>query len=254
MPPEEREEPGLLSAASAAALTHGRLEVIGRMAYSSNGTFLARCRGDEGGEGAQETLAVYKPAAGERPLWDFPPDSLYRREVAAYELSRWLGWDIVPVTVARDPGELGPGSVQAFVDHDPQQHYFTLLDKHRRTFKRLAFFDILANNADRKSGHCLLDVSGRIWAIDHGLTFHEEPKLRTVIWDFAGEPIPAPERKAAARLVKALADPGDEINSILGRLLAAGEIHALSRRAEKLVAPGQFPEPGSAWAFPWPLV
>lgn len=254
MPQEERQEPGLLSPGSAAVLRRARLEVIGRLAYSSNGTFLVRCHDDEAGEPAAERLAVYKPAAGERPLWDFPPDSLHRREVAAYELSRWLGWDLVPVTVAREGGELGPGSLQAFVDHDPEQHYFTLQEAHRQTFKRLAFFDILANNADRKAGHCLLDPAGRVWAIDHGLTFHVEPKLRTVIWDFGGQPFPAPERQAARRLEQALSDRRSDIATILHSLLTAAEVEALSQRARKVSGTGRFPEPDSSWAFPWPLV
>ena len=254
MPPQEREEPGLLTAAGAEALRRGRLEVIGRMPYSSNATFLVRCFEGEPAGPRDGTLAIYKPAAGERPLWDFPPDSLYRREVAAYELSRWLGWDIVPFTVAREAGDLGVGSLQEFIDHDPEQHYFTLQERHPRTFMRIAFFDILANNADRKSGHCLTDASGRVWAIDHGLTFHDEPKLRTVIWDFAGQPLPGSERKAAARLAAALDDPTSEISACLGALLTSAEVGALRRRAVKLSAAGRFPEPGSTWAFPWPLV
>ncbi|HEV1998534.1 MAG TPA: SCO1664 family protein [Candidatus Dormibacteraeota bacterium] len=254
MPEKEREEPGLLTADPADVLRRARLEVVGRLAYSSNGTFLVRCRDEQVAEPAVVRLAVYKPAAGERPLWDFPPDSLHRREVAAYELSRWLGWDLVPVTVARDGGELGRGSLQAFVDHDPEQHYFTLQETHRRTFKRLAFFDILANNADRKAGHCLVDAEGKVWAIDHGLTFHVEPKLRTVIWDFGGQPLPAPERKAAARLEQALADPASDISVILGSLLSSAEVEALSQRARKASVAGLFPQPDSSWAFPWPLV
>ncbi|MGI8608594.1 MAG: SCO1664 family protein [Candidatus Dormibacteria bacterium] len=234
-------------------LSRTRLEVIGRLAYSSNASFLVRCH-DQEIDGGNDRLAVYKPAAGERPLWDFPPDSLHRREVAAYELSRWLGWDQVPVTVTHEGADLGPGSLQAFVDHDPEQHYFTLQDAHRRAFKRLAFFDILANNADRKAGHCLLDRDGRVWAIDHGLTFHAEPKLRTVIWDFGGQPLPAPERKAAARLALALSDPRSEISATLGGLLAAAELEALSQRARKVSVAGLFPQPESSWAFPWPLV
>ena len=254
MPPEEREKPRLLTPISADVLTRARVEVIGRMAYSSNATFLVRCRDDQAEGSAAELLAVYKPAAGERPLWDFPPDSLHRREVAAYELSRWLGWDLVPATVRREGDELGPGSLQAFVDHDPEKHYFTLLEGHRRTFKRLAFFDLLANNADRKSGHCLLDRTGRVWAIDHGLTFHVEPKLRTVIWDFAREPFPARERQAAARLHASLSESHSEISNIMRTLLTVEEAAALSRRAKAASVAGVFPQPGSSWAFPWPLV
>ena len=249
MPPEEREKPGLLTATTAALLAGAELEVVGRLAYSSNGTFLVRCQHDEG-----HVAAVYKPAAGERPLWDFPSDTLYRREVAAFDLSHWLGWDLVPVTVARADGPLGPGSIQLFIDHDPEEHYFTLLDRHRRAFRRLAFFDMLTNNADRKGGHCLADGDGRVWAIDHGLTFHVEPKLRTVIWDFAGQKLPAPERRAAARLALELADHASSIARAMAQNLSAEEVSGLAQRAAALASEGVYPDPTSTWAFPWPLV
>ncbi len=139
---------------------------------------------------ARRCRAVYKPLRGERPLWDFP-DGLYRREVAAYELSAALGWSLVPETVARDDGPYGAGSYQRFVDADFTEHYFTLLEQpdHHDLLRRIAVFDLVANNADRKSGHCLLGDDGNIWGIDHGLCFAVPPKLRTVMWDFAGEPI-----------------------------------------------------------------
>jgi Phosphatidylinositol 3- and 4-kinase len=253
VPSQERQEPGLLSTASAGLLATAELEVVGRLAHSSNGTFLVR-GAFEAETGRGELLAVYKPAAGERPLWDFPPDSLYRREVAAYELSRRLGWDLVPATIVREDGPLGPGSLQAFVEHDPEEHYFTLLERHRATFRRLAFFDLLANNADRKSGHCLLAADGTVQAIDHGLTFHAEPKLRTVIWDFAGERLPAAERRAAADLAGDLAEPGSELCRALGPLLRQDELEALTERAETLSRQGRFPQPRGNWSFPWPLV
>ena len=253
MPSQERQEPGLLTPATAESLDSADLEVIGRLAHSSNGTFLVRCRPPGQAAATSETLAVYKPAAGERPLWDFPSDTLFLREVAAFELSRWLGWDLVPLTVNRPDGPLGAGSLQAFVDHDPVEHYFTLQNRHRRFFLRLAFFDMLANNADRKGGHCLLDGSGRVWAIDHGVTFHVEPKLRTVLWDFAGERLPAPERRAAARLAEALEGPSG-IGDRLSELLAGDEVAALRERARTLSGPGTYPAPSSAWSFPWPVV
>jgi uncharacterized repeat protein (TIGR03843 family) len=253
VPSEERKEPGLLTPAAADVLAAAELEVVGRLAYSSNGTFLVRCLPPAGAVAATLHLAVYKPAAGERPLWDFPDATLYRREVAAFELSRWLGWDLVPPTVSRADAPLGPGSVQGFVEHDPDEHYFTLLEGHRPDFRRLAFFDMLANNADRKGGHCLVDANDRVWAIDNGLTFHTEPKLRTVLWDFAGERLPAAERRAAARLAEAL-DAGSEVAGILGDLLLPEEVVALRDRARILSRPGTFPAPESSWAFPWPLV
>ncbi|HEY8217001.1 MAG TPA: SCO1664 family protein, partial [Acidimicrobiia bacterium] len=164
----------------------GTLELVGRLRYSSNGAFLAEASAD-----GVTVPAVYKPRRGERPLWDFPDGTLCRREVAAYELSRSLGWGIVPVTVLREDAPLGEGAVQRFVDHDPEEHYFTLLEHHPDRFRQFAAFDVLANNTDRKGGHCLHDlVNDVILGIDHGLTFHRQWKLRTVIWDFAGEPIP----------------------------------------------------------------
>ena len=141
---------------------------------------------------ADPVCAVYKPARGERSLWDFP-DGLYRREVAAYELSEALGWGLVPPTVVRDDGPFGPGSLQLFVEADYEQHYFTLLDDgghDEDVLRAICAFDIVANNADRKSGHVLRGPDGRLWAIDHGLCFHRQPKLRTVIWDFADEAVP----------------------------------------------------------------
>lgn len=253
MPPQEREEPGLLGAGGAARrealLRAGQVEVVGRLPYSSNRTFLARCCDDEG-----ETPAVYKPVAGERPLYDFPDETLYRREVAAHVVDVALGWGFVPLTIARDDLPLGPGSLQLFVDHDPEQHYFTLLKRHRATFQRLAVFDILANNADRKGGHCLLGDGGHIWAIDNGLTFNVEPKLRTVIWDFAGEPLPATERAAIGGLAKRLKASDDPLRRELDELLQRDEVEALQRRAKALQQPGAFPHPDSSWSFPWPLV
>lgn len=228
-------------------LSEGELELLGVLPYSSNRTFLARLdfEGDS-------TLAVYKPASGERPLWDFPPATLFRREVAAYEVSRALGWNLVPVTVVRADAPLGPGSLQEYVEHDPNQHYFTLLDGRPEIFRRLALFDVICNNADRKSGHCLLDLQGEIWAVDHGLTFHEELKLRTVVWDFAGEEPPASDVEDTSRLGAEL-----EAGHIPGRLvdlISTAELRALRDRLAEVSAGWVFPQPESAWSFPWPLV
>ena len=196
---------------------------------------------------------MYKPVLGARPLHDFDVRTLPQREVAAYLVSEALGWGLVPGTVLRDDAPLGRGSLQLFVEHDPREHYFTLLPGREPEFRRLAVFDMLANNADRKSGHCLLDEDGRVWAIDNGLTFHIEFKLRTVIWDFAGEPIPATERRAAAALAAELGARGP-VHSALGNLLTPREMRALQRRAEAVSRPGNFPAPYSGWSFPWPLV
>ena len=212
------------------------------MPDSSNGTFLVELTHD-----GTVGHAVYKPGRGERPLWDFPP-ALYRREVAAYLLSEALGWRLVPLTIERE-GPFGDGSLQSFVPADFAQHYFTLRedDAHHDRLKQICVFDLLANNADRKSGHCLISADG-IFAIDNGLTFHVDPKLRTVIWDFGGEPIPKALLDDVRRLV---ADP---LPDALASLLAPAERDALVRRGRALIASGTFPLDSSGMRYPWPLV
>ena len=223
-------------------LEEGEIELKGRMPWSSNATFLVGvCLGGDASD------AIYKPGRGERPLWDFP-GGLYRREVAAYRLSESLGWGIVPETVLRADAPLGEGSLQRFVDADFSEHYFTILeheDLHPQ-LRRMALFDLLANNADRKGGHCLLTEDRRIWGIDHGVSFHEEPKLRTVIWDFAGEPIDADETADVARL---LTDP-----PLLDDLLHPREVEAFAHRVAVVTRLARFPDPGSDRPYPWPLV
>jgi uncharacterized repeat protein (TIGR03843 family) len=224
-------------------LRNGHLEVKGRLPWSSNGTFLVdACLGEE------QTMAVYKPLRGERPLWDYPP-GLYRREVAVYVVSEALGWGLVPETVVREDGPLGPGSVQRFVPSHFEEHYFTLLERpeHHEALRTIGLFDLVINNGDRKSGHCLLGEDDRIWAIDHGLCLHEEPKLRTVIWDFAGQPLPADRVDDVARLA---ASPPPELHS----LLEPDEIEALGARAAHVVRRPIFPVIRSTRAYPWPLV
>ncbi|HKY65755.1 MAG TPA: SCO1664 family protein [Acidimicrobiales bacterium] len=226
-------------------LRAGRVEVLGRMPWSSNATLLVELTHDLGC-----LRAVYKPRRGERPLWDFPA-GLDRREVAAYELSAWLGWDVVPETVLRDDAlPFGVGSLQRFVPFDVEQHYFTLLedaDRHR-SLRTICCFDVLANSADRKGGHCLAGDDGRIWAVDNGLTFHDEPKLRTVIWDFASESVPDDLLVGAARV----ADEGGP--DVLARLLDPAERAALVHRAHALVDRGTFPIDLGGRCYPWPLV
>jgi uncharacterized repeat protein (TIGR03843 family) len=225
-------------------LAEGDIEVVGRLPWSSNHTFLVTCAlGDE------EAGAVYKPERGERHLWDFP-EPIYRREIAAYELSRSLGWDLVPETVERDDAPLGPGSLQLFIPADFSQHHFTLVEdeSHHDRLRAICAFDIVANNADRKSGHCILGVDGRVWAIDNGLCFHAEPKLRTVIWEFAGEPVP---EELLGDLARIAADPPEDLATLLSRR----EVQAVGRRAHALVAAGRFPVPDpDTYHYPWPLV
>lgn len=223
------------------------IELLGIMRRSSNYTFLARL-GPE-----PEVMAVYKPAAGESPLWDFPTGTLYRRELAAYRLALALGWPRVPPTVIRAAAPHGVGALQLFVDADLDRHYLNSRGEPEATWIEVALFDVLANNADRKSGHCLTDARGQVWVIDHGLTFHADDKLRTVIWDFAGRRAPKRLRADVARTLEAL--EGSPFGDSMRELLAVRELRALRRRLAAVLEPGwRFPEPGSAWSVPWPPV
>jgi uncharacterized repeat protein (TIGR03843 family) len=224
-------------------LTRGEVTLKGRLPRSSNATFLVELT-----LGGATGLAVYKPERGERPLWDFP-SGLYRREIAAYLLSEALGWGLVPPTAPRD-GPYGAGSLQLFVPADFRHHYFTLLERpeHREALQRICLFDLVANNADRKSGHCLYVPGDRIYAIDNGLTFHAEAKLRTVIWDFGEEPIPPPSLEDLRRVLDGRPPTG------LVDLLDAEELRALRRRARGLLRTGCFPADRSGLRYPWPLI
>lgn len=224
-------------------LTNGEIEVVNRMPYSSNATFLVTVS-----LGEQKTRAIYKPLRGERPLWDFEP-GLHRREVAAYRLSEAMGLGIVPPTVLRE-GPAGEGSVQFFIDADVEAHYFTLFEHKPElhdAFRDMCAFDIVANNTDRKAGHCLIDKKQQVWGIDHGVCFAADFKLRTVIWEFGGEELPASLIESCAELAKVV--PLD-----VATLLADDEITALQERAQWLVDGGAFPVDRSRSRYPWPLV
>jgi hypothetical protein len=227
-------------------LRRGELDILGRMPWSSNATMLATLSAGE-----VEFPVIYKPRRGERPLWDFESGTLCQREVASHDLSELLGWSIVPPTVLRD-GPLGVGMVQLYIDHDPDDHYFTLLEEHAEELRRFAVFDVLANNADRKGGHCLQSrADGHIWGIDHGLTFHDEWKLRTVIWDFAGEPVPP---ALADDVCRVLADD-EAVDATLGPLLLPDELAAFRRRGADLLRVGSLPPPDPGYhSVPWPMV
>lgn len=228
-------------------LSHGDVEVLGRMPWSSNATFMAHVRADAG-----ELLAVYKPRRGERPLWDFPEGTLCNREVGAAVVADLIGWSIVPDTVLRDDLPHGPGSLQQFVDHDPDEHYFTLLDGHADDFRRFAVFDVVVNNTDRKGGHLLRSLSdGTIFGIDHGVCFHQQWKVRTVIWEFGGEPIPV----ALLADLDCLHDRVLATDTELDELLAPTELAALVARIERLLTTRRFPVADEDYRhYPWPLV
>ncbi len=229
-------------------LCTGKIETVGQVTWSSNHTFLTQLQGPQG-----EIPAIYKPARGERPLWDFPEGSLAARETAAFHTSHALGWDFVPPTVLREEGPAGPGSMQLYVDVDHDRHYFNMNEHEKDKLRPVALFDILINNADRKGGHVLIDEDEHIWLIDHGVCFHAEYKLRTVIWDFIGEPIPDILLEDVQRFIDALSGKADLTNP-LETLLSEQEIQALIQRGERLLSRRTFPEPGPGRPYPWPLV
>lgn len=221
--------------------------------WGSNYTFLLEA------EHALGSLqAVYKPTRGVRPLWDFASPSLARREVAAYLVSEALGWRLVPPTVFRKDAPLGPGSLQLYIEHDPEYHYFNFTPQDRQRLRPTALFDMLVNNADRKGSHILLDPEQHLWLIDHGICFHTENKLRTVIWDFAGEPIPPDLCSDLSRFIQQLDGTEDdpaELAIELSKYLTTAEVAALKRRAERLVKSSHFPNPeADRRPYPWPPV
>ena len=224
-------------------LCTGEIEVLGRMPYSSNATFLVQVTLDD-----ISTKAIYKPLRGERPLWDFPA-GLFKREIAAYVVSEALGVHAVPPTVECD-GPLGQGSLQWFIEARFEEHYFTLFEDREHLhdqFRNIAALDIVANNTDRKSGHCLIDANDRIWAIDNGLCFSEQFKLRTVIWEFGGE-------KISPALLESIAAVADNPPTELDSLLSAAEIEAMVDRCTLLVTGSQFPVDPTGSRYPWPMV
>jgi hypothetical protein len=227
----------------------GQLELVGQFTWGSNYTFLVKVKLD-----GEEIEAVYKPRRGERPLWDFPDETLAGREVAAYMVSEALGWDLVPPTVFREDGPYGAGSLQLRVDHDSNLHYFNFDEATRQRLRPAALFDLLVNNADRKGGHILLDKAGKIWLIDHGVCFHTEPKLRTVVWDFVGEPIPEDLLDDIRAFASGL-DAKSELRMQLAAYLSEEEIGAMQTRAKELLSARHYPAiPEDQRAVPWPLV
>ena len=216
--------------------------------WGSNYTFLVRLDAGPG----KFLQAVYKPMRGERPLHDFPGGSLYKREYAAYLFSRSLGWPSIPLTLIRE-GPHGVGSMQLYVDADPNLTYFDLLDDNRDELLRYAVFDVIANNADRKAGHCLLDGAGRIWSIDHGLTFHADFKLRTVMVELWGATIPRPSLADLEGILDKI-ESKSELSEELRKLLTDGEMAALRRRTEALLKVAAIPKLDPHHNVPWPMV
>ena len=223
------------------AIECGKYEIKGQFTFGSNYTFLVSVQHE-----GREYSAVYKPMRGEQPLWDFPENSLAGREVAAYLVSEFLGFQIVPFTTLREDGPFGAGSLQQYIEYDPEYHYFSFSEKDRQLLKPVVFFDLLCNNADRKGSHVFFENgTHQLYAIDHGICFHEDDKLRTVLWDFSGQRIP-----------EDLLTPLSGIKSLLPSLepyLTRRELSALCSRAESILKRRVFPrQPRDRRAMPWP--
>ena len=228
-----------------AVLERGETVTCDLTPLGSNYTFLVTLQDAEG----EQVKAIYKPVKGEVPLWDFPHGTLHLREYASYLLAEALGWHFIPKTILRD-GPYGEGSMQRYVEHNPRDHYFTLREGYTEQFPRICLFDLLTNNADRKAGHTLLGVDERIWGIDQGLTFNAHPKLRTVIWDFAGEPIPEELQQDLCSLQDLLDRADDSVLPIVD-ILHARELEALRHRLALILDHPEFPDPHNA-RLPWP--
>jgi hypothetical protein len=230
-------------------LSHGEINVTGQFMWGSNYTFFCDIAYQD-----SEIKAIYKPVRGERPLWDFPSESLGGREVAAYLVSKGGGWEMVPPTVFRTQAPAGPGSLQLFIEHDPEYHFLNFTPDDRQRARPAALFDVVINNTDRKAGHVLIDEEDKLWLIDHGVCFHMQPKLRTVIWDFAGLPLTTDEQEQLTRLRDKLA-PKKKLQKKLTKYLSRAEIQAMAGRIDQLLAEGAFPYPSEEWpSTPWPPV
>ena len=230
-------------------LEAGQLTLQGEFVWGSNYTFLTQVEHE-----GYTTAAVYKPTRGERPLWDVPTASLAWREVAAYRVSEALGWKFVPPTVYRQDGPAGPGSLQLYVEHDPEYHYFSLTEAHKEQLRPVVAFDVLINNAELKGSHLLFDPDEHLWLIDHGVSFHQEYKLRTVIWDFAGDPIPSDMLDDLKTFQQAL-NSNASLISALQECLNPTEIAAVGQRAQDLITIGKLPAPDpNRRVYPWPAI
>jgi len=227
-------------------LTGGELRIIGQLSVSSNNAMLGVM-----GQGGLEAACIYKPIAGERPLRDFPDGTLARREVASFLVSRASGWGIVPPTVLRD-GPFGPGMVQLWIRGDGETDPVALVVDSDPRLRRIAAFDAAVNNTDRKAGHLIPVPGGHIYGVDHGVTFSPVPKLRTVLWEWRGQPFLDEEVRVLRALRAGLDEAlGDDLRGILDPI----EVAATARRLAGLLAAGVFPQPDPRWpAMPWPPV
>jgi len=231
------------------ALQVGNIKLQGQFVNSSNVTFLGNLE-------YQSAIipVVYKPIRGERPLWDFPTGTLAKREVAAYLVSEALHWDLVPPTVFRSVASFGEGSVQQYIDHNAEDHYFNFSQDERQRLRKVVLFDALINNADRKASHIFHGDDNHIWLIDHGICFHCDDKLRTVVWDFIGESAPQEDLHSLKSLLEGK-EPHPMIFEKLLAYLSPDEINALTKRVIHLVKTGHFPTPSEEYRpYPWPPV
>ncbi len=242
-PPAETPPP-VEPAAALALLAGGSLEIAGRLVDASNATLYCTVALD-----GLEATCVYKPVRGERPLWDFPDGTLAAREVAAYAVSEALGWNVVPPTVLRD-GPLGEGMVQLWIDGDETVDLVGLVGADLPPLRRMAVFDVVVNNADRKGGHLIPMPDGHVYGVDHGVCFHADEKLRTVLWQWAGERLTGHTTDELAAL---RAELDGSLGEQLRPLLTGREVTAVRRRIDRLLRTGRYPEPSRDWpSVPWP--
>ncbi|MFM1788704.1 MAG: hypothetical protein RLZZ12_53 [Actinomycetota bacterium] len=227
-------------------LTDAELIVTGRLVDASNATLLCELMVDPN----NPRKVVYKPIAGERPLWDFPEGTLANREVAAYKVSEFSGLKVVPTTVMRG-GPFGPGAVQEWIDIDESVDLIALAQSGVEEIRKMAFFDYIINNTDRKFGHILFTPQGEVLGCDHGVSFHEVFKLRTVLWQFAGIELSDSENEVLDKFLKSC----NQLTDLLNPFLSSNEIEALLLRVAHLKSAGRFPYPSPDWpAVPWPPV
>jgi len=231
-------------------LLGGEIEIVGRLVQASNTTLLVAVHDNVPGRGATVAAAVYKPIRGERPLWDFPDGTLAHREVAAFVVSRASGWDVVPPTVFREDAPVGPGMIQLWVEVRDDVDVVERIRAADPRLRRIAAFDAVVNNADRKAGHLLPMPGGHVHGVDHGVCFSLDPKLRTVLWGWMGRRLRSAELDVLRHLRQELDGP---LDVALGRLLAPEEVAATAARIDGLLEGGRFPRPLPDWpAVPWP--